>query len=149
MFTNFKYESVPLKDIALDDRNPRIVSQTPLSSQGQIVSYLYENEDLEAFTKKIASEGKNIGAERRYAIKKGSGYIVIEGNTRIAAYKLLTGLIKPPQDYAGTVPHISDATKNHLLAVDCSVAPDRDALMPIMANAYFGTGHKSKRVYLA
>jgi hypothetical protein len=148
MFANFKYESLPLKDIALDDRNPRIVSQTPLSTQAEIVSYLYENEDLEAFTKKIVSEGKNAGAERPYVIKKGSAYVVIEGNTRIAAYKLLTGLIKPPKDYEGTVPQISEATKKQLLIVDCSVAPDRDALMPIMASAHFGVGDKSKWGYL-
>jgi uncharacterized membrane protein YgcG len=148
MFANFKYESVPLKDIALDDRNPRIVSQTPLSSQAEIISYLYENEDLEAFVKKIASEGKNVGAERPYVVKKGAGYIVIEGNTRIAAYKLLTGLIKPPKDYASTVPHISEAMKKQLLSVDCSIAPDREALMPIMASAHFGTGDKTKWGYL-
>jgi hypothetical protein len=132
----------------LDDRNPRIVSQTPLSNQNEIVSYLYENEELEAFLKKIASEGKNIGAERPYVVKKAAGYVVVEGNTRIAAYKLLTGLIKPPSDYAGTVPHISDTVKNHLLKVDCSIAPSRDALMPIMASAHFGAGDKSKWGYL-
>jgi hypothetical protein len=148
MFAGFKYESVPLKDISLDERNPRIVSQTALSTQGEILSYLYENEDLEAFIKKIASEGKNIGAERPYIVKKGSGYTVIEGNTRIAAYKLLTGLAKPPKDYASTVPHVSDTIKKHLLNVDCSIAPDRDALMPIMASAHFGTGDKSKWGYL-
>jgi hypothetical protein len=148
MFTGFKYESVPLRDIALDDRNPRIVSQTPLCSQGEIISYLYENEDLEAFIKKIASEGKNVGAERPYIVKKGSGYVVIEGNTRIAAYKLLTGLVKPPKDFAGTVPHIPAPAKNGLFNVDCSIAPSRDALMPIMASAHFGTGDKSKWGYL-
>ncbi len=58
MFAGFKYESLPLKDIALDERNPRIVSQTLLSTQKEILSYLYEK-DLEAFTKKIASEGRN------------------------------------------------------------------------------------------
>jgi hypothetical protein len=148
MYEKFKYESVPLKDIALDDRNPRIVTQTPLASQGEIVSYLYENEDLESFIKKISSEGKNAGAERPYVVKKGAGYVVIEGNTRIAAYKLLAGLIKPPKDHEGTVPHISEATKKHLQNVDCSIAPDRDALMPIMASAHFGTGDKSKWGYL-
>jgi hypothetical protein len=75
MFAGFRFESVPLKEIALDDRNPRIVSQTPLSSQSEIISYLYENEELEGFIKKIASEGKNIGAERPYIVKKGSGYM--------------------------------------------------------------------------
>jgi hypothetical protein len=148
MFANFKYESVPLRDIGLDDRNPRIVSQTPLSSQEEIVSYLYENEDLEAFIKKIASEGKNIGAERPYIIKTGSIYTVVEGNRRIAAYKLLTGVTRTPRDFEGTVPHISDVAKNHLLNIDCSIAPDRDALMPIMASAHFGTGDKSRWGYL-
>ncbi len=109
MFAGFKYETVPLKEIALDDKNPRIVSQAPLSTQPAILAYLYENEDLEAFIKKIVSEGKNYGAERPYVIKKGSEYVVIEGNTRIAAYKVLTGLMKPPAGYA--LPHISNALK--------------------------------------
>jgi hypothetical protein len=38
--------------------------------------------------------------------------------------------------------------KNNLLSVDCSVAPDRDALMPIMASAHFGVGDKSRWGYL-
>ena len=148
MFAGFKYETLPLKDIALDEKNPRIVSQKPLKTQNEILAYFYENEDLEAFIKKIASEGKNPGAERPYVIKKGAGYIVIEGNTRIAAYKILTGLLTPPKEYAGSVPHISDTAKANLTTVDCSVAPDRDALMPIMASAHFGTGDKSRWGYL-
>jgi len=124
------------------------VSQIPLKTQAEILSYLYENEELEGFVKKIASEGKNFGAERPYVVKKGATYIVIEGNTRIAAYKILTGLLKPPHEYAATVPHISDAAKNKLFTVDCSIAPNRDALMPIMASAHFGTGDKSKWGYL-
>jgi hypothetical protein len=148
MYSNFTFASVPIKDIALDDKNPRIVSQTPLTKQGEILAYLYENEDLESFVKKIASEGKNFGAERPYVVKKGAGYIVIEGNTRIAAYKLLTGLIKPPSEYAGTIPHISDAARGNLLNVDCTIAQTRDELMPIMAAAHFGMGDKSKWGYL-
>jgi hypothetical protein len=146
MFAGFKYESIALINIDLDERNPRIVSQAPLTTQKDILEYLYENEKLETFIKKIAVEGKNTGAERPYVVKKGSKYIVIEGNTRIAAYKVLTGLVKPPGEYA--VPHISDTVKAALLTIDCSVAPTRDALMPIMASAHFGTGDKSKWGYL-
>jgi len=92
MYSGFKYESIPLKDIALDDRNPRIVTQAKLSSHDERLAYLFEYEDLERFIKKISSEGKNVGAERPYVVKTGSRYTVIEGNTRIAAYKVLTGL---------------------------------------------------------
>lgn len=148
MFANFLYESIPLKDIKLDERNPRIVTQKKLTSQDEIVSYLYEHEDLEEFIKKIASEGKNRGAERPYVIRQANEYKVIEGNTRIAAYKILTGLLTPPKEYAISVPHLSEQAKTSLLTVDCTIAPDRDSLLPIMASAHFGLGDKTKWGYL-
>ncbi|MBN8959421.1 MAG: hypothetical protein J0H17_23160, partial [Rhizobiales bacterium] len=113
-----------------------------------ILAYLYEHEELEAFIKRIASDGHNVGAERPYVIKKGARYVVIEGNTRIAAYKVLTGLMKPPKDYAETVPNVSENLKKALLNVGCTLAPDRDALMPVMAGAHFGRGDKSQWGYL-
>jgi hypothetical protein len=102
---------------------------------------------LESFIKKIAGEGKNPGAERPYVIKDKSHYTVIEGNTRVAAYKILAGLLKPPKEYGGP-PHISPAMKVALLSIECSIAPNRDALLPIMASAHFGLGDKSKWGYL-
>lgn len=122
MYAGFKLVDLQLDDIDLDDKNPRIVSQTALTTQAAILAYLYENEELEAFIKRVASEGHNIGAERPYVIKKGSRYVVIEGNTRIAAYKVLTGLIKPPKDYADSVPHVSEALKTVLQTVACTLA---------------------------
>lgn len=132
MFSNFKYEAIPLKNIILDDRNPRIVTQTKLSTQPEIVKYLFEHEDLDKFIKKIASEGKNVGAERPYVVKDGKKYVVVEGNTRIAAYKILTGLVGVPAQYNSSVIEISQKMKDRLLSVDCSIAPNRDALLPIM-----------------
>lgn len=114
MFAGFEYKSLGLKDIELDDRNPRIVTQTKLTSQREILSYLYEYEGLEAFIKKIAAEGKNRGAERPYVVKKAAGYTVIEGNTRIAAYKVLAGLLKPPNEYASSVPPHFGINQNEL-----------------------------------
>lgn len=148
MFSKFTYASLPLKDIALDDKNPRIVTQTQLSSQKEILKYLFDHEDLVAFIKKITTEGKNRGAERPYVIKSKSGYTVLEGNTRIAAYKVLTGQLTAPAEYATLVPSISESLKKELLTVDCSIAPNRDALLPIMASAHFGLGDKSRWGYL-
>lgn len=148
MFAKFKYERIPLSLIKLDERNPRIVTQVKLSKEEDIINYLFDHEDLASFMKKIASEGHNRGAERPYVIKNGKEYVVVEGNTRIAAYKLLTGAIKAPEDDASKVPLISNSMKEELLAIDCTVAPSRDALLPIMANAHFGLGDKSKWGYL-
>jgi hypothetical protein len=148
MFADFKNSSISLGKIMLDDRNPRIVSQKILRSQTEILKYFFEHEKLEAFIKKIANEGLNPGAELPYVIKNGINYKVIEGNTRIAAYKLLARLINPPKGYENTIPLISNELNADLQKVECIIAPSRDSLLPIMANAHFGLGDKSKWGYL-
>jgi hypothetical protein len=148
LFTKFKYERIALSLIKLDEKNPRIVTLESLKSQDAIIEYLFEHEELASFLKKIATEGRNQGAERPYLVKHGKEYVVVEGNTRIAAYKLLTGQLKAPAQYANTVPHLPDPVRDELLSVDCTIAPTRDALLPIMASAHFGLGDKTKWGYL-
>lgn len=148
MYAKFKYEPLPLGDISLDEKNPRIVSQTPVTSQDAIVAYLFEHEDLLSFVRRVAQGGKNKGAERPYVVKKGTKYVVVEGNTRIAAYKVLAGLLNAPAQYQGQIPIVSDDLKSSLLVVDCTIAPNRDSLLPVMAESHFGNGDKSKWGYL-
>lgn len=123
MYAKFKYEPLPLGDISLDEKNPRIVSQTPVTSQDAIIAYLFEHEDLLSFVRRVAQGGKNKGAERPYVVKKGTKYVVVEGNTRIAAYKVLAGLLNAPAQYQGQIPIVSDDLKSSLLVVDCTIAP--------------------------
>lgn len=148
MFAKFKYERIPLSLIKLDARNPRIVTQSKPTSDEEILNYFFEHENLGGFLKKISSEGRNKGAERPYVVKSGKEYVVIEGNTRIASYKLLTGQLTAPKQYTSLVPHIPVSMKEDLLSVDCAIAPSRDALLSIMANAHFGLGDKSRWGYL-
>lgn len=148
MYAKFKYEPLPLGDIMLDERNPRIVSQTAINNQEGIVAYLLEHEELLAFIKRVAHDGKNKGAERPYVVKKGTKYTVVEGNTRIAAYKVLSSMIKVPKAFESLIPVVSDDLKASFLVVDCTIAPSRDALLPIMAESHFGVGDKSKWGYL-
>lgn len=148
MFDKFEYKTVELSSIKLDVRNPRLVTRQPLNSETEIVEYLFQHESLADFMSKIAQEGRNIGAERPYLVPDGDNYIVIEGNTRIAAYKLITGSLEPPAKFAGKVPAVSPKLKNSLLTIESSIAPSRDDLLPIMANAHFGLGDKSKWGYL-
>jgi hypothetical protein len=148
MFDRFAYQTISLEQISLDVRNPRLVTLKPLTDQKEIVEYFFNHENLADFLIKIANEGRNVGAERPYVVAEKGGYVVVEGNTRVAAYKLLTGLLKPPKKHQGKVPAIPAAAKKRLLEIECSVAPSRDALLPIMANAHFGLGDKSKWGYL-
>ncbi|WP_027059726.1 hypothetical protein [Mesorhizobium loti] len=148
MYEKFKYERVALSLIRLDDRNPRIVSQEKLGSEDAILNYLFEHEDLASFLKVIAIEGRNPGAERPYVVKEGKGYVVIEGNTRVATYKLLTGQLIAPAQFAASVPLVPQSVRDELVSVDVTIAPNRDALMTIMARAHFGRGDKTRWGYL-
>lgn len=148
MFEKFKYERVALSLIRLDDRNPRIVTQEKLGSEDAILDYLFEYEDLASFLKVIATEGRNPGAERPYVVKDGKGYVVIEGNTRIATYKLLAGQLTAPAQFGASVPLVPQSVRDELVSVDVTIAPNRDALMTIMARAHFGRGDKSRWGYL-
>ncbi|RYF30158.1 MAG: hypothetical protein EOO23_05750, partial [Comamonadaceae bacterium] len=148
MYEKFKFERVALSLVRLDDRNPRIVTQAKLSSEQEIVGYLFEHEELATFIKTIAAEGRNPGAERPYVIRDGKNFIVIEGNTRVATYKLLTGQLAAPEPFKGSVPLVPQAMRDELVSIDVAIAPSRDALMTIMARAHFGRGDKSRWGYL-
>jgi hypothetical protein len=148
MFDEFQRKTIPLAQIALDPQNPRIVTLEPLTTESEIISYFFEHEGLADFIRKIASEGLNPGAETPFVVNEGNSYTVVEGNTRIAAYKLLTGLATPSPEHKASVPAISAQLKESLSEVQCAVAPDRESLLPIMASAHFGLGDKSKWGYL-
>jgi len=148
MYEKFKYERLALSLIKLDSHNPRIVTQDKLASQHEIIAYFFEHESLADFLELIAREGRNPGAERPYVVKLDKEYMVVEGNTRIAAYKLLTGQLIAPADYAHLVPHIPEPMRDELVSVDCAIAPSRDSLRPIMARAHFGRGDKAQWGYL-
>lgn len=148
MFDEFQRKAIPLVQIRLDQQNPRIVTLEPLTSEPEIIGYFFEHEGLADFIKKIASEGLNPGAETPFVVSEGKQFTVVEGNTRIAAYKLLTGLIGPPLHFKAQVPAISDELRQSLTDIECAVAPDRESLLPIVANAHFGLGDKSKWGYL-
>lgn len=148
MYSDFKYENIKLDLIQLDRKNPRLVTLKALKTESEILEYLFEHEGLENFLQKIAAEGRNIGAERPYVVKAGSGFTVVEGNTRIAAYKLLSGKADAPAGYTAKVPKITAEQRKKLLEIECTVAPSRDSLLPIMASAHFGLGDKSKWGYL-
>ena len=62
MYELFKYEKVDLSQIRLDSQNPRIVTQSALTTQEKILEYLFSHEELSLFLVKIVTEGLNQGA---------------------------------------------------------------------------------------
>jgi hypothetical protein len=145
---DFSIEALDTNTIDLDYENPRIVGEPPKSEE-DIVSYLFQFEGLKDLIENIASGGVNQAAELPYVMRNGDRYIVIEGNTRMTAYRLLSGSLKAPPRFAGLVPKVSEEIVNQCKKVRCAIADNRDQLRRLQAEAHFGRGAKSPWSYLA
>lgn len=143
MYKEFQLATVPLSEVLLDLKNPRIVSAKTIETQDEILEFLFEHEKLIEFIKDIAQKGKNPAAERPYVFRDGKKYIVGEGNTRIAAYKVLTGLLKSPKHWSAAIPKLTGSEKKSLQDIDVSIAPSKESLAPIKARLHFGLGDKA------
>jgi hypothetical protein len=143
MYNQLKLATLQLDKIILDPKNPRLVSLKKGSTEYEIVEYFFRHEDLLGFIKRIVADGKNSAAERPYVYKSGKKFVVAEGNTRIAAYKVITGMVVPAKEWLTQLPMISDEFKKELLLVDVSISPSRELLAPIKARLHFGRGDKA------
>ena len=131
-----------VSSLTLDLDNPRLGHIVNVSNQTQIIQYLIEKERVYELAKKISEEGYFVGEEPIICIE-GKKKVVLEGNRRVAALKLL----KDPTKYL-------PATKSKILLkniasnnidvnkkVKCHIAPNR-----LMANPIIYERHRGEAV---
>ena len=74
--------------IHFDTKNPRLVEYSQLKTEDEIIQALWDNMAVNEIVMSILANGF-FENEALYAIKEDSKYIVIEGNRRLAAVKLI------------------------------------------------------------
>ncbi len=85
-------ENISLKDLSLWDENPRFPDEFFRKPEKDLIKYYLEDEkrfELRKFTKEIVSEFDLPQVEKLTILKKRNKNIVLEGNRRVASYKLL------------------------------------------------------------
>ena len=126
-------------DIALDRDNPRI-NVEPGDKESDIIRKLIKYEDVADLARKIAKTGLLPG-ERIITVQENGQWVVLEGNRRICACKLLLSPNLVPAEYRKTFPTISTASEIALIErVDADVAPDRRAAEPILTLRHTESG---------
>lgn len=126
-------------DIALDRDNPRI-NVEPDDKESDIIRKLIKYEDVQDLAREIAKTGLLPG-ERIITVQEGGQWVVLEGNRRICACKLLLSPNLVPTEYRKTFPTISTASEIALIEkVDADVAPDRRAAEPILTLRHTESG---------
>lgn len=133
-----KARTAPL-DIALDRDNPRI-KVDPSDKESDIIRKLILYEDVEDLARKIAKTGLLPG-ERIIVVQEKGQWVVLEGNRRICACKLLLSPNLVPTEFRKTFPKLETASQIALIEkVDADVAPDRKAAEPILTLRHTESG---------
>lgn len=121
-----------VEDLILDPNNPRILDR--LQSQHKLIEHLYYSESLE----ELALSFKNNGyfeEEPLVIVKEENlGYVVVEGNRRLATLKLLLNpellrsIVDTPLDW----PDLSEGERERLYSVPTVLYPNRQAVSPYL-----------------
>jgi hypothetical protein len=119
---------LPLDKLDFDPQNPRFSRYFANDPQPEnhIVERMIKNENVQELIGSIAEQGYFLG-EPLLVAKNGKRYIVVEGNRRFAALKLLRG------DIASVLPSIKQLreTAKHrpLETIPCIVFPERKDIL--------------------
>jgi len=104
MASNWRKARIKPLDIALDRDNPRI-NVEPSDKESDIIRKLIKYEDVVDLARKIAKTGLLPG-ERIITVQENGQWVVLEGNRRICACKLLLSPNLVPVEYRKTFPTI-------------------------------------------
>jgi hypothetical protein len=130
--TGLPVESILIEHLLLDPENPRL-NLPPNPSQNKILLQLYEEHRLEELMQSLVSNGY-FDEEPLVAVPsthKGK-YIVVEGNRRLAALKLLTDETLAAKLRVRGVPEATQAQISRILAVPVKVYSKREDVLPYL-----------------
>ena len=138
-FKRWAKASLSPLDIALDRDNPRINVESA-DKESDIVRKLIRYEEVQDLARKIAQSGLLPG-ERIIVAQEQGQWVVLEGNRRVCACKLLLSPQLIPAEYRKTFPKLTTASEIQLIEkVDADVAPDRRSAEPVLTLRHSESG---------
>ncbi|GAA3911685.1 hypothetical protein GCM10022405_41060 [Gibbsiella dentisursi] len=123
-----KISEIDTKDLSFDPQNPRFYRLNDASSDGAIVEEMLDDESVHDLMLSIGQQGYFPG-EPLLVFEDNGGFIVAEGNRRLAAVKLLNGELKPPVNKTKSVQDIRDDTQHKPTTLPCLVYPQREDVL--------------------
>lgn len=120
----------------LDEQNPRLPQSAGALGQRNIISELVTHDSVYELAKDISSQGF-FPTEILLGVRDGDQVVVIEGNRRLAALKLLVNPELAPQTHLEKFRRLSEnVTPSVIAKVQVTLAPSRDAATPILLSRH-------------
>ena len=143
----YEYKEVEIKDLLLDEENPRFASsilvQESANQIGQqtVIEHLLRYSNVIELANRINEVGELHGSEIITCIRKGNKYVVLEGNRRTCACKLLLDRSIIPEHYKSKITFITERTKANITKVMVTIYPDRESVQAYLSDRHI-TGVK-------
>ncbi len=134
-YSTWKTRLLSIENLKLDVKNPRFSYQsTKEMNQTEIVKYLIANYAVYELAKDIAINGYLLN-EEPIVCKEGESYVVLEGNRRVAACKILLN----PYKFLSTQ-RAKELTKYDKIGekLTCNIAPNRHDADTLIYNKHTG-----------
>ena len=145
MPANYEYKEVVVQDLLLDEENPRFASsifiKTDTVTQEMIIEHLLRYSDVIKLAQRINEVGELHGSEIITCTKKGDKFVVLEGNRRTCACKLLLDRKLIPELYKNNFPFITDDARRNITKVMVAVYPNRQSVQAYLSDRHI-TGVK-------
>jgi len=153
MTTSQKVQSIPTSELYFDPENPRFYRLNDPSSTEAVIEEMFD-EGVQDLMLSIAQKGYFQGEPLLVVADKDRKWVVVEGNRRLAATKLLNKEIPPPKQHSTSVKLIREEIRETApTKLPCIVYPDRHDILHYLGYRHI-TGIKpwnalSKAKYLA
>lgn len=129
--------------LSLDPKNPRLPEFGHNPSERELVAALVEHEDVYELAKSITDRGGLYPSERLVAVKEGEDTVIVEGNRRLAALKLLESPDLAPDAKIKAFSVLkAQIPPQNVEKVDVVLAPSREAAAPLISDRHTGTAQR-------
>lgn len=135
-YSTWEEKNISVNNILLDPRNPRIPPTIEPFDQRSLLAELILHDKIHDLAQNIANNGY-YPVESLIVVKEGGKTVVIEGNRRLAALKLLIAPEAAPEDQIPKFQALSNRIdKATIKKVKVVIAPNREATAPILMNRH-------------
>lgn len=148
-----KIEWINSTQLGFDPKNPRFYRLKGEASDDKVISEMLDDEGVQDLMSSIGQQGYFPGEPLLVVSSDDGHFIVVEGNRRLAAVKLLNGQLKPPNRKSRSVAMIINDAKYKPIDLPCIVYENRELVLRYLGYRHI-TGIKewdalSKARYLA
>lgn len=123
-----KIVEIDTKKLDFDPQNPRFFRLNDASNAATVIEEMLDDESVHDLMLSIGQQGYFPG-EPLLAVKDGGQYIVVEGNRRLAAVKLLNGDLQPPKRKLKGVLEIIEDTTHKPKKLPCIIYENREDVL--------------------